>query len=114
MLGAVAVGQGQGTQQFPHAVRPPALDGIPLGEQVGDRPFPPDEHGALPQQAGFIHIPVALEAGAGEIGIPEEGERLQHSADRWGARQGGKGGGIQGQPTTSRQCPGWRKAAATA
>jgi len=44
------------------------------------------------QQAGFVDIALAREAGAGEIRIAKEGKGLEHSARRWRARQGPKGG----------------------
>ena len=56
---------------------------------------PAARDGPLPQQAGFVDIAIALEAGAGEIRIAKEGKGLEHSALRWRARQGPKGG-IEG------------------
>jgi len=96
VVGTVAVRQRQGPQQLAHTVWPPALDRIALGKQVADRLAAANEHGPLPQQAGFVDIAVALEAGAGEIRIAKEGKGLEHSALRWRARQGPKGGGIEG------------------
>ena len=96
MVDAVAVRQRQGPQQLPHTVGPPALNRIALGKQVADRLTAANEYGPLPQQAGFVHIAVALEARAGEIRIPKEGKGLEHSAQRWRARQGLEGGGIDG------------------
>ena len=97
MISSVAVGQRQRPQQLPHTVGPPALDRLPLGEQVADRLAAPNEHGALPQQAGFIHIAVALKARTGEIRIAEEGEGFEHAAHGRGARQGPQGVGVEGQ-----------------
>jgi hypothetical protein len=98
LAGGDAVRQQQGTQQLTPAAWPPALDRIALGKQFADRLPAANEHGPLPQQAGFVDIAVALEAGAGEIRIAKEGKGLEHSAQRWRARQGPKGGGIEGQP----------------
>ncbi len=96
MVGAVAVRQRQGPQQLTHTVGPPALDRIALGEQVANRLAAANEYGPLPQQSGFDHIAVALEAGTGEIRILKEGKGLEHSAQRWRARQGPEVGGIEG------------------
>ncbi len=62
VIGTMAVRQRQGPQQLSHTVWPPALDRIALGEQVADRLATANEHGPLPQQAGFVDIAVALEA----------------------------------------------------
>ena len=80
MVGTVAVGQRTATQQLPHAFRPPALGAIALDEQIADRPLPADEHQLLAQQLGFKHIAEPLKPRAREIGIAEEGQRLQHPA----------------------------------
>jgi len=68
----MAVRQRQGPQQLAHTAWPPALERIALGKQVADRLAAANEHGALPQQAGFIPIAIALKAGAGAIRIPKE------------------------------------------
>jgi len=96
VVGTIAVRQRQGPQQLAHTVWPPALDFISLGEQVADRLAAANEHGPLPHQAGFVHIAIALKAGAGEIRIAKEGKGLEHSAQGWRAWQGPKGGGIEG------------------
>ena len=97
MIGTVAVCQGLGPQQLAHTVWPPALNGIALGKQVVDRPLSPNEHGALTQKGGTEDIAIALEAGAGEIGITQKGEGFDHSAHGRRDWQGPKGGGIRQQ-----------------
>ncbi len=59
---ALAVDQSKGAYKSAHTGRPPPLQPITLGEQIGDCRLTPDEHRALSQQMGFDNIAVLVEA----------------------------------------------------
>jgi hypothetical protein len=88
VIGAVAVGERQRPQQHAHALGPPALHRLGLGEQISHRPPAAHEYGALTEQGGFEHIAVALETGAGEVRVAKESQGFEQAAHRRCARQG--------------------------
>ncbi len=85
VIGTVAVGQRTATQQLFHALGPPALRGLGLGQQIADRLTASDEHQLLTHQPGLKHIPELRKARAGEIRITEERQRLEQPGHRAGA-----------------------------
>lgn len=69
---AMAIGQGERTQQIPHTCGPPPLQTIRLRKQIGDGLFATDEHLALAKQHSFIDVAVALKPTGEEVRILEK------------------------------------------
>ena len=93
MGGTVAVGQGTAPKQRLDALRPPALHGVGLIEQIADRLLSPDEHQSLTDQCRLKDIAVFMESSRCEVRIPEEAKRFKDAGDGAGCRERTKGSG---------------------
>ena len=100
MAFSAAIGQRSAAEKLAHALRSPSLKRVSLGEQIGHRLLPSDEHEPLVQQPRFKDIAEGGESPLRKIRIVEEFEGFSEAGHGTRAREGSSRHDAQDQTAT--------------